>query len=227
MTRDRLTPRSGRAVTTVGGPVRRRYRDVRRVVRGAGSVASTCGRVGPDGFDGIPGRVRRHRGVGGLGAAVGVRRGPDRPGQGDDAVGRRGGAHRRPATTCPVLPGSAGAACGVRARTGCPAGSGDGAPGVEGTFRASRGDRWALHRRDDRRRSHRAGADRCRGLAAGWRWGLATTAALVAIAVLVFVVLLPRDPCALRVVRPAGRPDASGWRWPTGRCGCSMPRRSC
>ncbi len=42
------------------------------------------------------------------------------------------------------------------------------------------------------------------GGAAGWRWGVATTSVLVAIAVVVFVMLLPADQGAAR--RPAGRP---------------------
>lgn len=42
------------------------------------------------------------------------------------------------------------------------------------------------------------------GGAAGWRWGVATTSVLVAIAVVVFVMLLPADQGAAR--RSAGRP---------------------
>ena len=68
------------------------------------------------------------------------------------------------------------------------------------------------------------------GGVAGWRWGLATTATLVVIAAIVFVILLPRDhpgPCA----GPAGANPAtgggSGWRWPIGPCGSSTPRHSC
>jgi len=42
------------------------------------------------------------------------------------------------------------------------------------------------------------------GGVAGWRWGVATTAVLVAVAVVVFVILLPADQGPTR--RPAGRP---------------------
>ena len=41
------------------------------------------------------------------------------------------------------------------------------------------------------------------GGAAGWRWGVATTSVLVAIAVVVFVMMVPADQGAAR--RPAGR----------------------
>ncbi len=52
---------------------------------------------------------------------------------------------------------------------------------------------------------------------AGWRWGLATTATLVAIAVLVFVVLLPRDSA-----RPAGGPTGR----PAGRIRLALADRT-
>jgi MFS family permease len=65
---------------------------------------------------------------------------------------------------------------------------------------------------------------------AGWRWGLAITAVLVAVAALIFVVLIPRDVVRSSVV-PHDREGGARWRLRLALgekpCGCSTPRHSC
>ena len=67
---------------------------------------------------------------------------------------------------------------------------------------------------------------------AGWRWGLATTAAFVAIAAAMFVGAAgvpghrPNGASRRRRLARNQRPD-SGSPCPTARCGCSTRRRSC